>query len=284
MPALPEVEVIRRDLEKEIVGRRIKDADIRPGSNAMKVFPKHGRRKEIQDLLEGAKVEKIDRIGMKILLGLDNDHTMIVDFGPAGQLHKTSASDEIVSHTHLIVGFTIGGQLRYVDPMRKGEIYIAPNSELEEMRQVRGYQIDPLDEQIAWQRFSDLLGEREMEMKKLLMDDSFIVGLGDIYSDEVLFAAGLRHDRLSNKLSSQDVRRLYRALIETLQDAVKARGTAPVSESDDEYTDLHGESGSFAAELKVYERDGEACRRCRNTVVKEEVDGMLIYFCPQCQS
>lgn len=282
MPALPEVEVIRRDLEKEIVGRRIKDVDVRQGSNAMKVFPKHGRRKEIQELLEGAKVEKVDRMGMKIMFELDNGHVMLIDFGPAGQLHKTSASDEIQSHTHLVVSFTIGGQLRYVDPQRKGEIFITPTASLDGAE--RPYLIDPLDEQVPWQRFSEHLIDREESMKALLMDDSFIVGLGDVYSDEILFAAGLRADRMSNKLSSQDVRRLYRALIETLQDAVKARGTAAGEDVDDEYTDLHGESGTFAAELKVYQRDGEACRRCRNTIVKEELEGVFTYFCPQCQS
>lgn len=285
MPALPEVEVIRRDLEKEIVGRRIKEADIRAGSNAMKVFPKHGRRKEIQELLEGAKVEGISRLGMRLVFDLDNGHEMLIDLGPSGQLHKTSASDDVVSHTHLIIAFTIGGQLRYVDPMRSGEIYIAPKQGVaNDDGQVRDFLIDPLEDQIAWQRFGEIMNERATGMKRLLTDDSFIIGLGDIYSDEILFAAGIRGDRMSNKLSSQDVRRLYRALIEILQDAVKARGVAPTSDSDEEYTDLHGESGSFEAELKVYQRDGESCRRCRNTIVKEEVDGMVTYFCPQCQS
>jgi formamidopyrimidine-DNA glycosylase len=118
-------------------------------------------------------------------------------------------------------------------------------------------------------------------MKKLLLDESFIVGLGDVYSDEILFAAGIRHDRQSDKLTSQDVRRIYRALMETLQDAVKARGT---SWGDNEFTDLTGVPGQFQLELKVYERDGEPCRRCRQQVVREEGDGYVTYFCPQCQT
>lgn len=284
MPALPEVEVIRRDLEKEIVGRRIKDVDVRQGSNAMKVFPKHGRRKEIQELLEGAKVEKVDRVGMRIVFDLDNDHVMIIDFGPAGQLHKTSASDDVVPHTHLVIGFTIGGQLRYVDPMKQGDISIVPTASMDGQGELRGFVIDPVDDQIAWQRFSEMLSERKQPMKSLMTDDSFIVGLGDIYSDEILFAAGLRYDRPSDKLSSQDVRRLYRAMTETLQEAIKARGVAPTAESDDEYTDLHGESGTFESELKVYQRDGEACRRCRHTIVTEKFEGSVTYYCPQCQT
>jgi formamidopyrimidine-DNA glycosylase len=96
-----------------------------------------------------------------------------------------------------------------------------------------------------------------------------------------LFAAGLRYDRSSDRLTSQDVRRLYRALMETLQDAVKARGTSwgPAN-----FRDLGGHPGMFQLELKVYERDGEPCRRCRNQIEKADWDGNFTYFCPQCQT
>jgi formamidopyrimidine-DNA glycosylase len=120
-----------------------------------------------------------------------------------------------------------------------------------------------------------------MSMKSLLMDETFIVGLGDIYSDEILFAAGIRHDRISNKLSSQDVRRLYRALMETLQDAVKARGT---TYGEPDFVDLHGDPGQYQLELKVFEREGEPCRRCRNTVIREKDGKYTTYLCPQCQT
>ncbi|HEU4481331.1 MAG TPA: DNA-formamidopyrimidine glycosylase family protein, partial [Actinomycetota bacterium] len=263
MPELPEVEVIRRDLEKEIVGRRIKEVEIRPGTNAMKVVRRHCRRKEFQDLLEGVKVESVARLGKKILFDLDNEHVMVVDLGPAGQLLKTSASDELAPHTHVVLSFTIGGQMRFVDPLKEGEIFVTPKEGIDELEGFRGFTIDPLEQQVAWQQFSQLVEDRDIPMKQLLMDESFIVGLGDIYSDEILFTSGIRHDRSSKTLSSQDVRRLYRALVEILQDAVKARGT---SWGDNGYRDLHGEPGQYQLELKVYERDGEACRRCRNTV------------------
>jgi formamidopyrimidine-DNA glycosylase len=281
MSELPEVEVVKRDLEKEVVGRRVKEAEVRPGSNAMKIIRRHGRRKEFQELLVGAKVERVGRVGKWLLLELDNDRVLTVNLGPTGQLLKTSASDDIAPHTHLVIAFTIGGQLRMIDPTRTGEVFVAPRDEVENMKELRGFAIDPLENPLAWQTFSSLLEQREEEMKSLLMDESFIVGLGDIYSDEVLFAGGIRHDRLSSKLSSQDVRRLYRGLMETLQDAVKSRGT---SWGGNEFKDLHGDSGLFQLELKVYEREGEPCRRCRSAIVKEKIKGRFTYFCPQCQS
>ena len=281
MPALVEVEIIRRDLEKEVVGRRIKDVEIKNNRNAMKVIPKHGRRKEFQALLEGAKIDKIGRAGQRIFLELDNGKIMMVDLGETGQLLKTSASGEIETHTHLVVTFTIGGQLRLVDPKPSSEIFVGTSEEMGSNDYMKVEGIDPFEQQVTWPHFSGMLEEREQPMKDLLMDENFIVGLGNMYSDEILWTSALRYDRPSNKLTSQDVRRLYRALIETLQEALKARGT---SWGPDPFTDLVGVPGQYQLELKVFEREGEACKRCRNVIVKEKYRDGFTYLCPQCQS
>jgi formamidopyrimidine-DNA glycosylase len=281
VPALPEVEIIRRDLDKEIVGRRIKDVQVRPGSNAMKIIKRHGRRKEFQELLEGARVDRVERLGRKLVVALDNDKALILDLGSSAQLRKTSASDGLVPHTHVVFGFTIGGQLRISDPRHTGEVFVIDHGRVAELRVERAAVIDPLASPLAWQQFSSLLERRRASMKELMCDEGFICGLGDIYSDEVLFSAGIRYDRPSDQLSSQDVRRLYRSLMETLQDAVKAGGT---SRGEVEFADLQGQPGNFQLELKVFEREGEACRRCRHDIYKETFNGRTTYFCPQCQS
>lgn len=280
MPALVEIEVVRRDLEKEVLGRRFKDVEVRSGANAMKAVRRHPKRKEFQDLLEGAKVEAVGRTGTKLTMELDNEHVLLVDLGSGAQLVKCSASDEIVTHTHVVFSFTIGGQMRFIDPLKDGEMFVVPKTELASL-ELGGHLIDPLEQQVAWQRFSEILDQQERSMKELLMDESFIVGLGDIYSDEILFESALRYDRMSSKLSSQDVRRLYRALMETLQEAVKARGT---SYGEHGFRDLQGDPGQYQLELKVYEREGDSCRRCRQTIVKETTKKMTSYYCPQCQS
>lgn len=245
----------------------------------MKVIPRHGRRKELQDLLGGAKVQRVERDGGKLLLDLDNERVLVFRLGPRGQLLKTSASDGLATNTHIVISFTIGGQLRFVDQAKEGEVYVAPKDELEQSGAARP--IDPLDEPLTWHEFSSKLEQQDVPLKELLMDDSFVVSLGEIYSDEVLWAAALRYDRRSDKLTSQDVRRLYRALLEILQDAVRARGT---SWGDSPFTDLYGNPGQYQLELKVYEREGEACRRCRNAIVREHFAGRYTYLCPQCQS
>ncbi len=194
MPALVEIEVVRRDLEKEVVGRRIKDVEVRSSRNAMKVIPRHGRRKDFEALLEGAKFEKVDRAGKWIVLTLDNEHSMLLYLGDTGLLVKTSASDPVETHTHIVIGFTIGGQLRLIDPKADAEVYIAPEADLADMDELRtGGAIDPLEHQVTWHHFSSLLEEREQPMKDLLMDENFVIGLGDICRrDPVDVGAALR--------------------------------------------------------------------------------------------
>lgn len=281
MLELPEIEVLKRDLEKEIVGRRIKSAEVRSNRNAMKIVKGHGRRKEFQDLLEGAKVTKIERIGKVILMELDTGNTFALSLGDSGMLLKTSGSEEMETHTHVVLSFTIGGQLRIVDPKLASELQVLTPEEVDKVRSDPTFSIDPLTHQFTWAHFSAVLQDREAPMRALMIDQNFICGLGPLYADEILFTAGIRPDRPSNRLSSQDVRRLYRAMMETFQEAIKARGT---SIGEIPFRDLQGESGTYQLELKVYRREGEFCPRCRHDIEKVEIDGSDVYFCPQCQS
>src|SRR5206468_7044821 len=153
--------------------------------------------------------------------------------------------------------------------------------ELGKVKELQHIAIDPLEDTFTWQSFGDLLAQRAAKLKQLLMDQKFVSGLGNIYSDEVLFAAGLRYDRMSDTLSSQEVRRLYRAMREVVQDAIRFRGTTL---SDEAYVDVFGKPGEFQSELKVYGRRGQACRRCRTPIDTVKLSGRTSYFCPQCQS
>ncbi len=281
MPALVELEVMRRDLEREVVGRRIKEAEVRPGSNAMKIIKRHGRRKEFQDLLIGARFDGVDRFGTWLVLELDTQDALVIDLGTSGRLFKTSSSEQLAAYTHIVIGFTIGGQLRLSDPALGGEVFVVAREGLDQLDDRIHAAIDPFKAPVSWRQLSGLLEDQKRHMKDLLTDSSFICGLGDIYSDEILFAAGLRYDRMSHDLSAQDVRRLYRSLQEILQEAVKARGT---SSPDHEFVDLQGEPGEYQAELTVFERLGEACRRCRTAIERTGWGPTYTYFCPQCQS
>ena len=278
---LPEVEVMRRDLEKDVVGRRVKTAEVKTSRNAMRVIRRHGKRKEFTSRLEGRKLTKVERRGKYLLVHLDSGDVLVTHFGMSGQFQRGNGRVVIEPHTHVVLTFQQGGDLRFIDPRTFGEMFITAGDEIGKVKELQHIAIDPLDQVFTWPTFQYLLAERAAKMKQLLMDQKFISGLGNIYSDEVLFAAGLRYDRISDTLSSQEVRRLYRAIQETLQEAIKLRGTTL---EDEAYVDLFGKPGEYQSELKVYGREGEPCRRCRTPIQTVKVAQRTSYFCPQCQS
>src|SRR5205807_6775468 len=119
-------------------------------------------------------------------------------------------------HTHVTITFSQGGQLRFVDPRTFGELFVtAPDHLAAEVPELAHLGFDPLEQAMSWTNFAGLLQARKTKLKPLLMDQKFIAGIGNIYADEILFAAGLRHDRSSESLTAQEVRRLYRAMVET---------------------------------------------------------------------
>jgi formamidopyrimidine-DNA glycosylase len=247
----------------------------------MRIIRRHGRRKEFADKLIGRKVLKSDRRGKYVLLSLDNGDVLVVHFAMSGQFVRGNKRVPLPPHTHVVITFQQGGDLRFVDPRTFGEMFVTAGDDLGKVRELQHIAIDPLDHVFTWQSFGGQMAQRESKLKQLLMDQKFISGLGNIYSDEVLFAAGLRHDRLSDTLSSQEVRRLYRSLQEVLQEAIRYRGTTL---DDEAYLDLFGKPGEFQNELKVYGRQGLPCRRCRTPIQTVKISGRSAYFCPQCQS
>jgi formamidopyrimidine-DNA glycosylase len=278
---LPEVEVMRRDLERDVVGKKIKAAEVKQSKNAMRAIRRHRTRKEFTSRVAGHKITKVERRGKYVLITLDGGDVLVVHFGMSGQFHRGTGRVALPAHTHVVLTFQQGGDLRFVDPRTFGELFVVTPDELGKVKELQHLAIDPLDQVFTWPTFQYLLAERAAKMKQLMMDQKFISGLGNIYSDEVLFSAGLRYDRMSDTLSSQEVRRLYRAIQETLQEAIKLRGTTL---GDEAYLDLFGQPGEYQNELKVYGRAGLPCRRCRTPIETVRISQRTSFFCPQCQS
>jgi formamidopyrimidine-DNA glycosylase len=278
---LPEVEVLRRDLEKDVLGRRIAAVEVKRSKNSRRVIRRHKAPKEFRDRLVGKKITKVDRRGKYLLFHLDGGDVLVAHMGMSGRFLRGNKRVAPIQHTHVVITFQQGGDLRFIDPRTFGELFVTHADELGKVSELAHIAIDPLETPFTWQQFSFMLAERKAKLKSLLMDQKFISGLGNIYSDEVLFAAGLRHDRMSDELSSQEVRRLYRALQEVVQESIRFRGTTL---DDEAYVDLYGKPGEYQSELKVYGRQGEPCRRCRTPIDAVRLGGRKSYFCPQCQS
>ena len=276
MPELPEVETVRRDLEKEVVGRRIKTVEV----NGLRSIRRHTNKKQFISRIEGQKIDAIERRGKNILISLGDDY-LVCHLGMSGQLLKAAVKDPVVKHTHVTITFTQGGQLRFVDPRTFGEMFVAAKDNLRaEASELHDLGFDPIEDVMSWNDFGNRLIAKKVKLKTLLMDQKFVAGIGNIYSDEILWTAGLRYDRGSETVSTQEVRRLYRAIGEVLQEAIKMRGS---SLADEQYRDLYGNVGTYQNEHKVYARDGEPCRRCRHIIERVKWGGRSAFYCPGCQ-
>jgi formamidopyrimidine-DNA glycosylase len=277
VPELPEVETIRRDIEKEFVNKRIKKVDV-TGARSVR---RHRSAKEFVARTEGRKLVGTRRRGKYLLLRLDSGDVLVAHLGMSGQLLRANPKEPLGKHTHVVLSFAGAPQLRFVDPRTFGELFVtAPDCLETEVPELAHLGFDPIDEQMAWTRFGHLLAARKTKLKPLLMDQRFVAGIGNMYADEILFAAGLRHDRGSETLMPQEVRRLYRSVVETLQEAIKHRGS---SLADEQYRDLFGDVGEFQRLHNVYDREGEACPRCRSVIVRVKANGRSSFFCSHCQ-
>jgi formamidopyrimidine-DNA glycosylase len=172
MPELPEVETIRRDLEKEIVSKRIKSVEV-SGKRSVR---RHKDADEFRTRLEGRKVVSVRRCGKYLLIALDADQeVLVVHLGMSGQLLRVKAVKEpVAKHTHVVITFTQAGQLRFVDPRTFGEMFVTRSDDLEKaVPELAHLGFDPVDDVMSWTRFGALLAQRHAQLKPLLMDPKF---------------------------------------------------------------------------------------------------------------
>lgn len=277
MPELPEVETIRRDLEKEVVGKKLKEVTV-TGQRTVRRRPE-----EFKERLEGRQILGVDRRGKYLVVRLDGPDLLVIHLRMSGQLRKATPKDPFDKHTHAVLSFGPPGplQVRFVDPRTFGELFVTTPEAMEAAApELAHLGFDPLDTPMSWERFGLLVRGRKAKLKSLLMDQTFIAGIGNLYADEILFAAGLRYDRDSASISPQEARRLWRGMTEVLAEAIKARGS---SLADEQYVDLFGRLGKFQEQHQVYAREGKRCLRCRSTIARVKFAQRSTYFCPSCQ-
>lgn len=276
MPEIPEIETLRRDLEREIVDRKIKTVEL---SVAAMVKPL--TKKAFVSGLEGLKLTGVSRRGMLVLISVEEDKLLVLQVDDGVRLSRNQAKDPSLPGTALVITFTQGGQLRLVDPAKVARLELIEADQLDEVHpELADLGVDPVDEPISWTTFGEGLLRRNAKLKTILMDPTFIVGIGPMYSDEILFHAGLRYDRTPDSLSTQEIRRLYRSTVETVHDAVKYGGTTV---GEDGWIGLGGEPGGYGEYITVYKRDGEMSPRARGPIVKSRFGNSYTYYCEQTQ-
>jgi formamidopyrimidine-DNA glycosylase len=270
---LPEVETVRRDLDRDLVGKKVKEAT----ATSMKVLRRYKNRKAFTSQLQGMKITGVERRGLYITIVLDGDSTLVVDLGSSGSLRRHANKDAVDPDTEIVITFTQHGQLRLIDGEGTASVFVVDTDALEdELPELDSYGLDPVDEPVSWTAFGRTLLGTHTKLKTLLTDRTFVVGVGNIYADEILYHAGLRHDRFSDTLSSQEIRRLHRSLVGTLHDAIKYRGTSVDARP---FVDPFGEQGDYASHLEVWGKQGDLSGRSRLPIQRVKFGGSWTYYC-----
>ncbi|MYL20011.1 DNA-formamidopyrimidine glycosylase [Halobacillus litoralis] len=273
MPELPEVETVRKTLKHLTLGKEIQDVSVFWG-NIIKE-PKDPRA--FGDLLRGQSIQDIDRRGKFLIFHLD-DIALVSHLRMEGKFGVYDGTLEKPKHTHVIFHFTDGTELRYNDVRKFGTMHAFKKGEEALNKPLVQLGPDPFDEAFTLDYFHQKLLKTSRNMKAVLLDQSIVAGLGNIYVDEALFRAGLHPERMASTLTREEAESIREASIAVILEAIEQGGTTIRS-----YLNSQGEIGMFQQKLQVYGRQDMECRNCGTSIVKTKVGGRGTHVCPVCQ-
>ncbi len=267
MPELPEVETVAQGLRQTIVRKKLKDVEV--------FLPKTVRGGDLQDLV-GRSLRGVDRIGKLMLLRWTGDLTLLWHLKMTGQILLVKPGGPLTKHTHLRLAFN-GLDLRFVDLRQFGYVKLVRTSEAETQTELKTLGPDALG--LDRDVFLERLGRRKGRIKPLLLNQSFVAGIGNIYADESLFRAGIHPLSLAADLNPAERLRLHQEIQAVLQEAV-ALGGSSISN----FRDVHGRLGYFQTKHRVYRHTAEPCPVCGQAIERFRVGGRGTHFCPHCQT
>ncbi len=272
MPELPEVETIRRTIFDMVTGRTIRGGEI--------LYPKMIlplSSETFLAMIENRPITDLRRRGKYLLFDLGPDLVMAIHLRMTGQLLVAPETEPVADATYLRVILDNRTELRFRDQRKFGKVFLFPADELP--KNLAGLGPEPLGPQFTADVLQQRLTGRTLAIKKALLDQSVIAGVGNIYADESLFVAGIHPARTVNSLTGAEVERLFQAIRQVLAEGIEYRGTTRR-----DYHTGDGKAGSYQQQLRVYGRKGLPCRRCGGLVVKMNFGGRGTHFCPLCQS
>ncbi|MEV6635477.1 bifunctional DNA-formamidopyrimidine glycosylase/DNA-(apurinic or apyrimidinic site) lyase [Actinoplanes sp. NPDC051470] len=276
MPELPEVETVRQGLAKWVAGRTIKSVEVRHPRAIRRHLPGDAH---FIAMLTGRTILDVARRGKYLWLTLDSGDAIIGHLGMSGQLLVEPA--EKADGPHLRVRFTFadgGRELRFVDQRTFGGLAVSEGgAELPD--EIAHIARDPMDPLFDDEKFVARLRAKHTEIKRALLDQTLISGVGNIYADEALWRAQLHGARPTDALTRPAVRRLLAHVRDVLGEAIVAGGTS----FDALYVDVNGQSGYFDRALNAYGREGEPCHRCGTPIRREQFMNRSSFSCPKCQ-
>jgi formamidopyrimidine-DNA glycosylase len=267
MPELPEVQTVVDTLRPQVVGRRIARVTLHRTDI---VTPK---QIDLPKLLTNHMVTDLTRRGKRIVFTLDDGNRFYIHLGMSGRLTMESDEKPMQKHTHLVIEFDSDPlRLRFKDPRRFGGIWWLGNDE-------PAGTMGPEPLHVKLDVLQEKLSRTTRAIKNVLLDQTVLAGIGNIYADEALFDAGIHPLARADKLSGDQIKRLHTSIKKTLRRAIKHRGSTLR-----DYVDAKGQKGGFQKLHRVYDRADEPCPTCNSKIRRIVLGGRSTHFCPKCQT
>lgn len=280
MPELPEVEVVRAGLWPHLVGRTIASVDVLHPRAVRKYVPGPA---DFAARLAGAEVSEVSRRGKYLWLQLDGDEVLLGHLGMSGQLRVQQPHTVDEKHLRVRIRFADGGpELRFVDQRTFGGLTVAETVAAQGTKlpePIKHIAADPMDAAFDVRETIRALRSRRSEVKRALLDQTLVSGIGNIYADEALWRARVHWGHPTARISVVKAHAVLEAASTVMTEALRAGGTS----FDALYVNVNGESGYFERSLDAYGRAGAPCGRCGTLISRAEFTNRSAYFCPRCQ-
>ena len=289
MPELPEVETTVRDLKRKVLGRTF----LNVWCDAKKLIKRPRTFEEFKKEILGRKIISIKRKGKNILIYLDKKKALLIHQKLTGHLLvgkwqkkgnswipqiKGPLEDPINRFIHLIFFLDNDLMLALSDLRKFAKVELWDEKELTQSKEIREIGIDPFSPEFTFQEFKKRIKNTKRKIKQVLMDQSLIAGIGNIYSDEILFEAKIHPEKKAHVLKEEELKRIYQSIKKVLKKAIELGG-----ESISDYRRPDGSKGGFDPLRKVYRREGKPCVRCKTPIKRIKIAQRSSYFCPKCQ-
>lgn len=276
MPELPEVEVVRRGLDTHVVGRTVTAVTVHDVRSLKRHLP---GADDFVPRLVGRRVESARRRGKYLWLVLDGDEALLCHLGMSGQMLISDAEAPAPRHLRIVLDLDDGRQLRFVDQRIFGGMMLADVDEERVPLTIGHIARDPLDPAFDAGLFVSRLRRRRTGVKRALLDQTLVSGVGNIYADESLWRVPLHYARATENLRVREVESLLGHVVDVMGEALEQGGTS----FDALYVNVNGQSGYFDRSLAAYGQEGEPCPRCGTPIRRDAFMNRSSFTCPRCQ-
>lgn len=271
MPEIAEVETVRNTLKKQILNKRIKEVKI--------LYPKMivSNIEEFSSILKENQFLDIKRRGKWLIFELEN-HYLLSHLRMEGKFFLKNSEEELVKHEHVVISFVNGMDLRYHDTRKFGRMELIKKEELATHPAILKQGFEPGEAELTTEYLLEKFKNKSVAIKTILLDQTIISGLGNIYANEVLFAARISPFKKGKDITKMEAEQIVLCAAKIIKRAMELGGTTIKS-----YTSSLGVTGRFQQELCVHKREGEECKICHSLIRNEKINGRSTYYCPICQ-